>query len=108
MLTAEKIGRVLVGLNAISIVANVAVAVRTIDKGNAAVIDYNQMREASIAFARIANYQAALINKHLDIEHIDEFDRLVLKDMIKELETRQEEIRKTQGIEPPKDDEKGE
>lgn len=103
--TAEHIKRAIVGLNAVSIVAQVTVGLRSIDKANKAVINYNQMLEASRAFSRIANYQNALINKHLDMTVIDEFDRMVFDDMVKELKERQAEIRKTQGIEDPKTDE---
>lgn len=54
---------------------------------------YNKAVEAGQDLARIANYQAKLIEKHIVWSAIDEFDRMVMDDMAADLNRRLDELR---------------
>lgn len=65
---------------------------------------YNKLAAMTSDLARIASYQARLIDKHIDMNLIDEFDRMVLEDMDKDLGKRLAELQKLEGIMPPEKD----
>jgi hypothetical protein len=53
--------------------------------------------KATRDLARIAVYEAKLIDKHVDGRHLDEFDVLVLTDLDKDLDATLDELRKLDG-----------
>lgn len=53
---------------------------------------HNNMRQVGMALARLSAYQNAFLQKHVNVEVLDEFDQMVFADLSQEVTERLKEI----------------
>ncbi len=81
------------GLLAINAIAGRAV----IKNHDEITVRYIKMAAVGESLARITSYQARLLNKHIDIDSLDEFDRMVMEDMAEDLSQTLTEFHRLSG-----------
>lgn len=63
-----------------------SMAARAVTKSHDDIVKrYAKLAEVGESLSRITSYQSKLMNKHIDIESLDEFDRMVMEDMAADL-----------------------